>query len=161
MCNVEKLDKMYITKQEFCEICGISPSTGYKLIKNQKIHFEKCRDGLLHYYRIPMAEALDYIEKRKQPFTDETISKVGEYYRIKLRPYPDAMSSYDIRAVTGYGKEAVRKWIKSDKLIGAISRKRFIVAKEDLIDFIISPAYMQITRKSEVHILDFKKLGII
>ena len=26
MCNVEKLDKMYITKQEFCEICGISPS---------------------------------------------------------------------------------------------------------------------------------------
>lgn len=78
-----------------------------------------------------------------------------------MKHLPDAISSKDIQEVTGYGKEAVRKWIIGEKLIGVVSRKRFVIAKEDLIDFLVSPAYVWITRKSKIHIDYFKKLGII
>ena len=30
-----------VMKKEFCELCGISPSTAYKLLKSEKVHFEK------------------------------------------------------------------------------------------------------------------------
>lgn len=159
--NVELAEKKYITKQEFCLLCGISSKMAYKLIKSKKIHFEKCRDGLLHYYKIPIEDAWRYIESRSKIVSEDTVLKISTYYRDRMKHLPDAMTSKDIQKVTGYGKEAIRKWITSEKLIGVVSRKRFIIAKEDLIDFLVSPAYVWIARKSEIHIADFKKIGII
>lgn len=49
-------EKQYVTKQELCQMCNISESTAYKLLKSKKLNFEKCCDGLLHYYKIPLAE---------------------------------------------------------------------------------------------------------
>ena len=61
---VENTNNLYVTKQEFCKLCGISESTAYKLIKSKKVNFEKKRDGLLHYYAIPVEEAEQYIRER-------------------------------------------------------------------------------------------------
>lgn len=158
---VEIANKTHITKQEFCKLCGISEKMAYKLIKSEKIHFEKCREGLLHYYKIPIDDAWKYIECRKKNVSDENVLKIGTYYRNRMKHLPDAITSKDIQEVTGYGKEAIRKWIVGEKLIGVVSRKRFIIAKEDLIDFLVSPSYVWITRKSKIHTEDFKKLGII
>ena len=36
----------------------------------------------------------------------------------------------------------------------------FAVAKDDLIDFLLSPYYANIIRKSEEHISDFRNIGI-
>lgn len=162
MTNIVEFEgKAYITKQEFCKLCGISEKMAYKLIKSEKIHFEKCRDGLLHYYKIPIEDAWKYIESRKKNVSDENVLKISTYYRNRMKHLPDAITTKDIQEVTGYGQEAIRKWIVGEKLIGVVSRKRFIIAKEDLIDFLVSPAYVWITRKSKIHIDDFKKLGII
>ena len=54
---VENTNNLYVTKQEFCKLCGISESTAYKLIKSKKVNFEKKHNGLLHYYAIPVVEA--------------------------------------------------------------------------------------------------------
>ncbi len=158
---VEKTPKQIITKQKFCEICGISQSTAYKLIKNKKIKIEKCRDGLLHYYNIPVSEVNRYIAEKnsRKELTDSQIRQFRMYYSKKMSKYDDVIEAKDIRVITGYGKEAIRNWINSEKILGVVCRGKFRVAKEDLLDFLTSPYYFNITRKSKTHIEDLEKLG--
>ncbi len=152
-----------VMKKDFCELCGISPSTAYKLLKSEKVHFEKCRDGSVQYYSIPMDEITKYLDEKSNrgKLSKTQIELVRSYYTIKMKDYPDVITSIDIQVVTGYSKEIIRKWIKNDKIIGCVSRKKFRIAKDDLIDFLISPYYAKIIRKSKTHIQDFKQLGII
>ena len=83
---VESANNLYVTKKEFCKICGISESTAYKLIKSKKVNFEKRHDGLLHYYAIPIEEAEQYIHQRanRVVLTKEQISSIKAYYRNKI-----------------------------------------------------------------------------
>ncbi len=161
--TVELKDKEHITKKEFCKICGISESTAYKLLKCKKVSFEKCRDGLLHYYKIPICEMERFLEEKdsKRFVSDEDAKVIKHYYENKMIGYPDVIDSKDIQAITGYGKEIVRVWINSEKILGIVTRGKFHVAKDDLLDFLISPYYSNIIRKSKGHIADFKKIGII
>ena len=39
MYLTQDLNKKFLTKAEFCDFCGISESTGYKLMKNRKVDF--------------------------------------------------------------------------------------------------------------------------
>lgn len=146
----------YITKQELCVMCGISPSTAYKLLKTKKIRFEKCRDGLLHFYKIPVSDAIVYMQEKDNRFvlTDKQAEIRRQYYKNKMRNFPDIIDAKDIRIITGYGKETIRNWINSEKILGVVSRKRFKVAKEDLLDFLVSPYYETIIRKSKTHLAD-------
>ena len=73
------------------------------------------------------AEKGHYSEKQKE--------MISRYYRKKLKDYPDLIRAKDIQSITGYGKESIRKWINSEKILGVVVRKRFAVAKDDLIDF--------------------------
>lgn len=157
------IEKEYITKQELCELCNISEKTAYKLLKSKKLNFEKCCDGLLHYYKIPISEVQKYINEQanKGYFSNEQKEVITQYYQEKLKKYPDMMRAKDIQLVTGYGKETVRKWINSNRIIGIIVRKKFAVAKDDFIDFLLSPYYANIIRKSQKHISDFKNIGIL
>ena len=50
----------YVMFKEFCDICGICPTTGRKAIEKKKVSFQKCQDGKLHYYKIPLSEVLQY-----------------------------------------------------------------------------------------------------
>lgn len=146
----------HITKQELCTMCGISPSTAYKLLKAQKIHYEKCRDGLLHYYKIPISDAITYMQEKENrlTLTDKQAEIRRRYYENKMRQFSDVIEATDIRMITGYGKETIRNWINSGKILGVVSRKRFKIAKEDLLDFLVSPYYKNIIRKSKTHLSD-------
>ena len=152
-----------VMKKKICELCGISPSTAYKLLKSKKVHFEKCRDGSVQYYSIPMQEITKYLDEKSNrgKLSKTQVELVRSYYTIKMKDYPDVITSIDIQVVTGYSKEIIRRWIKSDKIIGCVSRKKYRMAKDDLIEFLISPYYAKIIRKSKTHIQDFKQLGII
>ena len=153
-------DKKFLTKAEFCDFCGISKSTGYQLMKNRKVEFVKCREGLLHYYKIPIEEAYRYLREKqlKKELPDDYQKRIKKYYKDKLESYDDLITSKDIRIITGYGKEAIRNWINSKKILGVVVRGAFCIAKEDLLDFLISPYYFSIIRKSKTHIEDLKKL---
>lgn len=153
--------KEYLTKQEFCELCGISESSAYKLMKTEQIHFEKCCDGLLHYCKIPLSEALWYmkLKKKDRTLSCEQTTKLRRYYEIKLCEYEDVITAKDIRTVTGYSKEIIRKWINSGKITGVIVKKKFRIAKEDLITFMVGAYYHNIKRKSEEHLKDLKNIS--
>ena len=149
-----------ITKLEFCQLCCISKSTGSKLIKSGAVPFEKCREGLLHYYKIPISAVDKYLSARavKGVLTVDQAKIMRSYYEQKLSNHPDVIESIDIQDVTGYGKEIIRNWIHSEKILGGVVRKRFKVAKDDLIDFLVSPYYQSIIRKSDVHKEDEKSI---
>ena len=76
-------EKQYITKQELCQICNISESTAYKLLKSKKLNFEKCCDGLLHYYKIPLCEVLEYMREQaeKGHYSEKQKEMISRYYR--------------------------------------------------------------------------------
>ena len=161
MYLTQDLNKKFLTKAEFCDFCGISESTGYKLMKNRKVEFVKCREGLLHFYKIPIEEAYRYNREKqlKKELPDDYQKRIKKYYEDKLKPYDDLITSKDIRIITGYGKEAIRNWINSEKILGIVVRGRFCIAKDDLLDFLMSPYYFNITRKSKTHIEDLKRIG--
>lgn len=150
-------------------MCGISSSTAYKLIKSGYISKTKCRDGLLHYYKIPISDVEKYLNDKKEREIRKTALNISDnervvissYYRTKMKDYPDVIDSKDIQLITGYGKETIRVWIQSEKILGIVVKKKFRVAKEDLIDFLITPYYSNIIRKSKTHINDFRLMGLI
>jgi len=144
----------YVTKEEFCKICGISKRTAYLAITSGQITYEKCCQGLLHYYRIPIEEIAKFKKKRKSRgvLTASQKEKVLDIYRCKLFTYPELLYSEDVQEITGYSKEAVRRWIKSGKLNAIAINRRFCIAKSDLLRFLISKRYENIQQKSEMHL---------
>ena len=144
----------YVTKEEFCRICGISKRTAYLAITSGKIEYQKCCQGLLHYYRIPIEEVAKFKKKRRSRgvLSAPQKEKLLSLYRRKLFAYPELLFSEDVQEVTGYSKEAVRRWIKSGKLNGIVINRRFCIAKSDLLRFLTSKRYENIQQKSEMHL---------
>ena len=161
MYLTQKFNKKFLTKAEFCDFCGISKSTGYKLVKNRKVEFVKCCERLLHFYKIPIEEAYHYLQEKelKNKLPGDLQERLKKFYKDKLKLYDDLITLKDIIKITGYSKETIRSWINGGKIYGVIVRRRFCVAKEDLLNFLISPYYFSIIRKSTTHIEDFEKIG--
>ena len=155
-------DNNYITKKEFCEMCGISDRTAYKLIVRNKIVAVKCCDRLRHYYKIHLSEVERYLREceLKHSLSSVEITAMKKYYSERLRDYPELMYAADVREVTGYAKESIRKWVVSGKLAGVIVYRKTCIAKSDLISFLSGPIYMNITRKSEKHISALRELNM-
>lgn len=157
--NVTQIvQKDYVTKDEFYKICGISKKTARKLLIDRKIQFEKCSTGSTYFYKIPLSEVERYKQEklRGKIINEKQSMKIRLYFKKKLKGYGDVINLLDICVVTGYGKEGVRKWINSGKLLGVISKGSFKIAKEDLLDFLTSSYYQNIVRKSDVHKEDEK-----
>ena len=153
----------FVSKEEFYKSCRISKKTAYKLIKSGRIKAIKRDCGSLHCYEIPISEIerIESIRYYINKLREEEIGKVKEYYSEKLQSYPDVITSEDVQAITGYVKETVRRWIQSGKLVATVYKSKYIITKNDFLDFVTSPSYVGITRKSQVHHLDFIKLGIV
>jgi len=167
LCELEKYYKdildnnsEYVNKCGMCKICRISKSTAYKLLREGVIPYKKINNGLLHEYKISIVDVVTYLYKKdcKYVYNSEYISKVRNYYEEKYSDKSDVLKAKDICEMLGYAKETVRRWIKYKKLIGIIIKSSFFVAKDDLIDFLVSPYYAKITRKSRKHIIDYNMI---
>ena len=115
----------------------------------------------MHFYKIPIEEAYRYLQEKelKNKLPGDYQKRIKKYYKNKLRSYDNLITSRDIIEITGYGKEAIRNWINSEKILGLVCRGKFRVAKDDLLDFLISSYYFSIIRKSKTHIEDLEKIG--
>lgn len=153
----------YVSKEEFYKLCRISKKTAYKLIKSGRIKAIKRNCGLLYCYEIPTSEIQRFESVRCyiNKLREDEISKVKIYYSEKLRSHPDVITSEDVQIITGYVKETVRRWIQSGKLVAIVYKSKYVIAKNDFLDFVTSPSYVGITRKSQEHLSDFIKLGIV
>ena len=152
-----------VSKEAFYKLCHISKKTAYKLIKSGRIKAIKRNCASRHCYEIPISEIerLENVRCYLNKLREDEISKVKEYYCEKLQKYPDVITSEDVQTITGYAKETVRRWIQSGKLVATVYKSKYIITKNDFLDFVTSPSYVGITRKSQEHLLDFIKLGIV
>ena len=153
----------YVSKEEFYKSCRISKKTAYKLIKSGRVKAIKRNCASRHCYEIPISEIerLESVRCYLNKLREEEIDKVKKYYSEKLRRYPDVITSEDVQIITGYVKETVRRWIQSGKLVATVYKSKYIITKNDFLDFVTSPSYVGITRKSQVHLSDFIRLGIV
>jgi len=153
----------FVSKEEFYKLCRISKKTAYKLIKSGRIKAIKRNCASRHCYEIPISEIerLENVRCYLNKLREDEISKVKKYYCEKLQNYPDVITSEDVQTITGYVKETVRRWIQSGKLIATVYKSKYIITKTDFFDFITSPSYVGITRKSQEHLSDFIKLVIV
>jgi len=153
----------FVSKEEFYKLCRISKKTAYKLIKSGRIKAIERKCASRHCYEIPLSEIerLESVRRYLNKLREEEIDKVKEYYSKKLKNYPNVITSEDVQAITGYAKETVRRWIQGGKLVAIVYKSKYIITINDFLDFVISPSYVGITRKSQEHLSDFIKLGIV
>ena len=152
-----------VSKEAFYKLCHISKKTANKLIKSGRIKAIKRNCASRHCYEIPISEIerLENVRCYLNKLREDEISKVKEYYCEKLQKYPDVITSEDVQTITGYVKETVRRWIQSGKLVATVYKSKYIITKNDFLDFVTSTHYVGITRKSQEHLSDFIKLGIV
>ncbi len=153
----------FVSKEEFYKLCHISKKTAYKLIKSGRIKAVKRNCASLHCYEIPISEIERFESVRcyLNKLREDEIIKTRNYYSEKLKMYPDVITSEDVQVITGYVKETVRRWIQSGKLVAIVYKSKYVIAQNDFLDFVTSPCYVGITRKSQEHLSDFVKLGIV
>ena len=152
-----------VSKEEFYKSCRISKKTAYKLIKSGRIKAIKKNCASLYCYEIPVSEIerLESVRYYQNKLREKEIGKTRDYYSEKLHKYPDIITSEDVQAITGYKKETVRRWIQGGKLVAIVYKSKYVIAKNDFLDFVTSSHFVGITRKSQEHLSDFIKLGIV
>ena len=153
----------YVTKLQLCEICGICKSTAYKLLKSGRVSHEKCVEQLLHYYKIPLIDALQYKYDKEVEgiLSDSDAANTRLYYEKVMSKYDDVLTILDIHSITGYCKESIRRWITREYIVAVKIREEFKLPKDDFIDFLISPMYNNIFRKTRKHKADIAAIKLL
>lgn len=150
----------FITQMQFCEITGMCISSVYKLLKTQQISHRKRNKRLLHYYDIPLTEAMQY--KYRKEFLNILAQEGGtlflQYYGRRLHDAPDVLLNKDIQSITGYTSKTVGAWLLNGEIIAQIVGHRYVITKDDLLDFLVSHRYFSIIKKSPQHLADIKVL---
>lgn len=95
-------------------------------------------------------------EKDPQLSDDDLLSPITEvYYQGKLSRLPDdVLTLAQIAALTGYTPDVLRRWCAQKRIKHLAVSARIMVPKVFLLEFLLSPEYNQIPRKSPAHLND-------
>lgn len=158
--NLEKVPK-FVTKEEFCAICGICSHYATKLLKTGQIPYVKrCKQvqgekqkHILHYYDIATKDITVFakIHADISECNEKEEEIIKQYYKKKYKSIPDKLSIKETSQILGYDDESIRRWIAKGCLVGVRIRETYFIAKEDLIEFVTSEYYRKIFKKSDVH----------
>lgn len=153
----------YVTQKEMCAILGICKSTAYSIQKKGMIPFEYVSTSEGRRQRIKITDILLY-QYEKMCFDEienEYIEGLRRYYQKQLHDFPQLLLVPDVMRFTGYSKSAVNNWIlrnelkplsyKNKRLQSFHRGKGTLITKDSFLNFLTSPYYRSITRKSAVH----------
>ena len=87
------------------------------------------------------------MEGKEEPLPKQ----LGLFYEENMKDYPDILTVLMVAKFTGYAKTSVQRWISEKDLEAFIIRRKFIVPKPCLIDFMASQRFRTIVVKSERH----------
>ena len=74
------------------------------------------------------------------------------YYDQALAKSPDVWDVGQVSAYTGYNSRAVGNWIRKGRLHTILRTHKYFIPKCFLIDYLCSPEYWNIIRKSREHV---------
>jgi hypothetical protein len=165
----------YMSQKEMAALLGISKSTAYAIQKQGLIPFRYINtpEGRRQEIRTIDVLRYQYEQMRFHDNDHDFADMLRPYYEKLLRTYPQTLLVADIKRFTGYAKTTVNDWIGRGLLkalcykgqnITSLKRGRGLqIAKEAFIDFLISPYFRNISRKSPLHkrqVQDCEKLFI-
>lgn len=137
-----------MTQLQFGEAVGLGKSSTYKLLRDGVISYEDKCEGLKHYHMIKKEEAIRYL-KVKYAHASEAYREAGRRcIAVMLWDEPEILSMKDVVRITGLWKNAVQKWIRTGKLRGSPYKRKTIIRKVDLIEFMASPEYQDSSHRN-------------
>ena len=153
----------YVTRKEMAVILGICESKAYSLEKQGKIPYEytntfegkrqknKTADILLYQYEQMCFHELE----------NEYVVALRHYFEKQLKTYPNVLCTSDVKRLTGYVKTTINNWISRNELKALCYKnqriksprrgKGTLITKDSFIDFLASPYYRSIARKTALH----------
>ena len=81
-------------------------------------------------------------------------SQVAEYFKHIYSGYPDVLTVSDIEEMTGIHKKTVLRLLQTGEIKSVTNRPRYMVPKPYLLEFVVSPCFLEHKNGSEV----FKKV---
>ena len=147
----------YITKDQLYRICRVSKRTALYYLKSglipckdskkktrrytirteDVVAFLKKRDKFPERYRAPRGWYCRGFSCYKLKNSDKTRQQLARY----LEPYPDVMNTTEAGRATGYTASSVVNWCASGALKHFLIRRRYLIPKPYLIDFMMSKAF--------------------
>jgi len=151
----------YITQKQMYELCGVSKSTVYKAEQCGVVPYQKEVNRLIHTHKIKLTDALAFKYRREYGYRqdDEYIFYLRRFYGKRLKKFPDVLTVSDVSEITGFVKQSVQRWIGRSYLKAFIKKRGLYVPKEYLMDFLVSPKYNSIQKKSENQIATLQEFS--
>ncbi|HMM06763.1 MAG TPA: hypothetical protein PKD52_08875 [Clostridiales bacterium] len=153
----------YVTRKEMAVIMGICESKAYSLEKQGKIPYEYTSTSDGKRQKIKTADILLYQYEQMcfNELENEYVEALRRYFEKQLKAYPNVLRTSDVKRLTGYVKTTINNWIlrnelkalcyKNQRIKSPQRGKGTLIAKEAFINFLISPYYRNIVRKSALH----------
>ena len=175
--ELDKYDEV-LTKEQMRIVCHISKRKAAYLLQSGLVPCINTGKKT-HTYIIKKTDVIDYLCNRidhpwmyqvkqsnaahkrikfpiKQfPSIFDVISekRMRMYYRRKLLEYPDILTAAQIEIITGYCENTVRAWLAKGELNYLDCIAGWRIPKVWLIDFLRSPYYNKIARKTQKHLM--------
>jgi len=153
----------YVTQKEMAAILGICKSKAYSILKHGLIPFEYAGASTGRVQKIRITDIMLYQHKQNSFFKLDSghIEELRCFYQKQLRCYPQMLLVSNIMDFTGYTRTTVNNWILRGKLNALCYKNKRIksprrgkgtlITKDSFIDYLTSPYYRSIVRKSNVH----------
>jgi|AGTN01.2.fsa_nt_gi hypothetical protein len=153
----------YVTRKEMAVILGICASKAYNLEKQGHIPYEYTStfDGRRQKIKTSDILLYQYEQIRFNESDNEYVEALRDYFDKQLKEYPKLLRVSDVKRFTGYVKTTINNWIlrnelkalcyKNQRIKSPRRGKGTLITKESFIDFLASPYYRNIARKSALH----------
>lgn len=153
----------YVMQKEMAAILGICKSKAYLILKRGLIPFEYTGSSTGRTQKIKTADILLYQYEHLCFSGSDNVygEELRRFYQRQLKDFPQLLLVSDVIRFTGYVRTTVNNWILygklkalcyKDKRITSPRRgKGTLITKENFIDFLASPYYRNIVRKSNLH----------
>ncbi len=163
ICSESERYPEYMTQKEMAAMLTICKSKVYALQRRGQIPFEYGSTAEGRRQQIKTTDILRYQYERMcfNEIDSEFTDMLRSYFEKRLKAYPKLLITADIQRFTGYVKTTVNNWIERDLLKALCYQNKRIkspqlgkgtlITKEAFIDFLTSPYYRNIVRKSVLH----------
>lgn len=91
-------------------------------------------------------------KKPDHPYNESALKAMRVFYKEMLTEYPDIFEVSDIINFTGFSKSAITNWVRNHHLDAIHYKRKFIIPKDYLLDFLTSDYYLQIIRKTNTQL---------
>lgn len=165
-----------ISKDQLYVICRISKRSAKYLLDNGIIPCINTGKKT-HRYKIDIEDVIAYLKKRKKKGTmiprgavssrskgprvsySSTIlqgqeDEVRRYFQYIYAEFPDMLNSFDLTEMTGLSRKTMLEMLKRGDVQSLFVNNRYMVPKEYMLNFVVSPKFLDIKSNSE----DFKRI---